>query len=77
MPRLALRSTQPPISRVLLFFTGVKQPGLDVGHSPPSSAEVKNVCEENTSTPPVCLHGMEKENFNSVFLTYGTTLYLY
>jgi len=48
---------------------GIKQPGYEGDHSPPSSAEVKNVWS-CTSTPPyvfmvwclvkyrVCLHGM-------------------
>jgi hypothetical protein len=34
--RPALRSTQPPLS------PGVKRPGREADHSPPSSAEVKN-----------------------------------
>jgi hypothetical protein len=36
---------------------GVKQLVREADHSPPSSAEVKNVWSY-TSTPPVCLHGM-------------------
>jgi hypothetical protein len=35
----------------------VKRPGLEADHSPPSSAEVKNVWS-CTSTPPICLHGV-------------------
>ena len=48
------------------FFTKVKQPRCEVDHSPPSSAEVKNgwSC---TSTPPICLHGVEKEGFYPSF----------
>jgi hypothetical protein len=43
-------------------FSGVKQPGSEVGHSPPSSAEAKND-RSCTSTPPVCLHGVDRETF--------------
>jgi hypothetical protein len=38
-------------------FLGVKWPGCEVDHSPPSSAEVKNECNY-TSAPPICLHGV-------------------
>jgi hypothetical protein len=38
-------------------YWGLKQPGCEADHLPPSSADVKNVwCY--TSTPPVCLHSM-------------------
>jgi hypothetical protein len=36
--RTALRSTQPPIQ----WVPGVKRPGREVDHSPPTIAEVKN-----------------------------------
>jgi hypothetical protein len=36
---------------------GVKRPGREANHSPPSSAEVKNAWS-CTSTPPICLHGV-------------------
>jgi hypothetical protein len=39
------------------FFPGVKRPGREADHSPPSSAKVKNAWSY-TSTPPVRLHGM-------------------
>jgi hypothetical protein len=38
-------------------FSGVKRPGSEADHSPPSSAEVKNAWSY-TSTPPICLHGV-------------------
>jgi hypothetical protein len=38
-------------------FLGVKRPGREADHSPPSSAEVKNEWSY-TSTPPVRLHGV-------------------
>jgi hypothetical protein len=40
--RLALRSTQPPIQCAPgALSPGVKRPGREVDHSPPTSAEVK------------------------------------
>jgi len=43
--------------------TGVRWVGRDIDHSPSSSAEVKNEWSY-TSTSPICLHGMDRENFN-------------
>jgi hypothetical protein len=43
-------------------FPGVKRPRRNVHHSPPTSAEVKNAWS-CTSTPPVYLHGVDRENF--------------
>jgi hypothetical protein len=41
--RPTLPSTQPPIQRTLeALFPGVKRPGHEADHSPPSSAEIKN-----------------------------------
>jgi hypothetical protein len=51
--RMALGSTQPP----MLWVLGVKWPGCETDHSPPSSAKVKNAWSY-TSTPPICLHGV-------------------
>jgi hypothetical protein len=39
------------------YFHGMKRPGSEADHSPPSSAEVKNVWSY-ASTPPVHLHGV-------------------
>jgi hypothetical protein len=48
----ALRPTQPPVQRVQRAFSlGVKRPGREDNHSPPTSAEVKKNCVY-TSTPP-------------------------
>jgi hypothetical protein len=42
--RPALRSTQPPIQWVTgALSAGVKRPGREVDHSPPTSAEVKKI----------------------------------
>jgi len=35
---------------------GMKWPGFEADHSPPSSAEVKSAWSY-TSTSPICLHG--------------------
>jgi hypothetical protein len=51
LSRPALRSTQPPIQ----WVPGVKRPGREVDHSPPTSAEVKKMWIY-TSTPR--LHGV-------------------
>jgi hypothetical protein len=51
-----LGPTQPPIQWVSRALSlGVKWPGREADHSPPSSAEVKNVWSY-TSTPPISLH---------------------
>jgi len=56
--RLALGPTQPPIQWVPgALSLGVKQLGHEADHSPPSSAEVKNMWSY-TSVPPICLLGM-------------------
>jgi hypothetical protein len=56
--RMALRPTQPPIQWVPgTFSRGVKRPGREAHHSPPSSAEIKNPWIF-TSTPPIRLHGV-------------------
>jgi hypothetical protein len=50
--RTALRSTQPPIQRVPgALSPGVKRPGREVDHSPPTSAELKKMWIY-TTTPP-------------------------
>jgi amino acid transporter len=39
----AMGSTQPPIqTESVAFCQGVKRPGPEAGHSPPTSGEVKN-----------------------------------
>jgi hypothetical protein len=52
-PTLALGSTHPPIR----WMPGVKRPGRETDHSPPSSAEVKNAWSY-TSTPSIRLYGL-------------------
>jgi hypothetical protein len=54
----ALGPTQPPIQWVPgALSLGIMWPAREVDHSPPSSAEVKNVWTY-TSTPPIRLHGV-------------------
>jgi len=57
MSSLASGPTQPPIQGVL----GIKLPAHEADHSPTPSAEAKNRWR-NTSTPPVCLHGIQRYN---------------
>jgi hypothetical protein len=40
----------------------VKRPGLEADHSHPFNAEVKNEWRY-TYIPPVCLHGVHRDNF--------------
>jgi hypothetical protein len=41
--RLALEPTYPPIQWVpVVLYSGVKRPGCEADHSPPSCVEVKN-----------------------------------
>jgi len=47
----------------------VKRPRPEVNHSPPPSYELKNE-RSYTSTPPLWLHGMDKENLNFYLLLY-------
>jgi len=56
--RLILGPTYSPIHWVLgILFLVVKWPGCEADHSPPSSAEVKNV-SSYTSTLLICPHGI-------------------
>jgi hypothetical protein len=64
--RPALGPTQPPFQWIM----GVKWSELEVNQSPPSSAEVKNE-SSYTSTCTVCLHNMDRDNFDCFFLKYG------
>jgi hypothetical protein len=53
-----LEPTQPPIQWVSgPLSLRVKRPDREADHSPPSSAEVKNLWSY-TSTPQICLHDM-------------------
>jgi len=47
----------------------VMRPGRDVDHSPPSSAK-GNKEWRYTSTPPVCFHGMSRDNFTIFVVKY-------
>ena len=43
-------------------FPGVKQAGHEVNDLPPSSSKIENEWSY-TSTPPIYLHGVDRENF--------------
>ena len=53
-------------SRCQGSFVKVKQPGLEVNHSSPSGIDANNEWSY-TSSPPVCLHGMDKDNVTFYF----------
>jgi hypothetical protein len=58
LSRTALGPAQPPIQWISgVLSLGAKRPRREADHSPPSSAEVKNVWSY-TSTATVRLHGM-------------------
>ena len=58
---LTVRSNQAPTQRYQDSFSGVKRPGREVYHSPPSAAEVKKEWSYN-STFPTCLHIVNSDN---------------
>jgi len=53
----------------LCYFPEVKRPEHELGHSPPSSAEVKNKWSY-TSYLPTCLHGVNSDSFNFNFFFF-------
>jgi hypothetical protein len=65
-----------------MYFSIIKWLGYEIGHWPPSSTEVKNEWS-STSTPPICLHGKDKNNFTFyiyIFLSLFTqtiSLFIY
>jgi hypothetical protein len=66
---LHLGPTQAPIQRVRVFRAlGVKRPGREADHSPPSSAEVEE-CVELFLTPPIRLRSVKQgDNFTLTFI---------
>jgi hypothetical protein len=80
MSRTALGPTQPPIQWVPRALSlGVKRPGHESDHSPPSSAEVKNVWSY-TSTPQYTFMAwcfvQHRDNFTFTFFTFTFLLHL-
>jgi hypothetical protein len=69
----ALGPTQPPTQRKPGFFLGEKRPGSDACHLPSSRAEVKNDLSY-TSAPPICLHGVGRDNFT--FIIYCICIHI-
>jgi len=64
-PRRAPGPRSLPFSGPRPSFQEVKRSGLHVDRSPPSRTVVKNEWRY-TATPPICVQGLDKENF--VFL---------
>ena len=61
------RPTLGPTQHHIKWVLAVKQSGSEANDSPLSNAKVHNECSY-TSTPPICLHGVDRETF---------TFYLY
>jgi hypothetical protein len=55
-----------------IVLQGVKRPGSDVNHALPPSADVKTEWSY-TFAPPICLHGVGKENFTFCTFTFTFT----
>ena len=66
--QLALPSIQTPINRCCGSLPAVKRPGPELDHSLPSNAEVKNEWS-CTSTPPIRLHGVDRDNFTFTYIS--------
>jgi hypothetical protein len=52
---------------------GVKRPGREVDHSPPSKAEVKNEWSY-TSISAICLNDFDRDNFTSLYASEACPL---
>jgi hypothetical protein len=74
--RAALGHTKPPMQWVPgALSLGVKRPGREADHSPPSSAEVKNAWNY-TFTPQIRLHDVVlslKKAQGQIYLTFKLT----
>jgi hypothetical protein len=75
LPRPALGPTKFPIQGYGGSFAGLKWPGHEVDHSPPSSTEGKNEWI-HTSTPIIRLQGVEGDKFTYTFLWFFTAVTL-
>jgi len=74
------RPTLGPIQTSIQLVPGilsprVKHPEQEVDRYAPSSAEVKNECCY-TSTPPVCCHGVDRDNFTFILFFHWYPHYL-
>jgi hypothetical protein len=66
--RMSLGPTHPPAPWIPEALTSaVKRPGREAGHSPPSSAEVKECVE-------LYLHFPNISSWRGIYLSTGTTL---
>jgi hypothetical protein len=64
----ALGPTQILVRLVpVVFFPSLKRSDSEINYLSPSSAEVKNVWRY-TATPPVCLHGVDKEELSVCYI---------
>jgi hypothetical protein len=65
-------STQPPIQ---WDFPGVKQPGREADHSPPSSVEVKNIWSYTSTQPYVFMAWYLVKRKDFTFIKIGKSSY--
>jgi hypothetical protein len=60
----------PSLSGYRCSYRGVMQPGDDIDHSPLSSAKAANEWGyTRISASPVCLNGLQRDNFILIFLS--------
>jgi hypothetical protein len=64
--RSAVVSTLAPMQWVPGSFPGLKRRKFEVDHSSENKPEVKNDWS-HTSTPPICFHDMDRDNFTVLF----------
>jgi hypothetical protein len=63
----------PSVAWVPRFFSGVTLSGSEVNQSPPSISEVKNEWRY-TSTPPICLYGVNKKLYLDIAVSAGLAI---
>jgi hypothetical protein len=74
--RFTLGPTQPPVQWTPGYFNGVKWAGREVDHLQKSSAGFKSEWSY-ISTPPIRLHGVDRDNLNFSLCSYTGLLYQY
>jgi hypothetical protein len=71
--RPTMGPTRPPMQYLPEALSpGVKLPGCEADHLVPTSAEVKNDMRRYTSSPPICLHGVDRTT-----LPFTVSVYLW
>jgi len=69
--------TQPSGQWIPAFFAGDKAVGCENEHSTQSSADIQNGWSYNSSLPPpICLHGVDRDNFTFFIVPSQTDVYV-